>query len=278
MTGAVPTPDITGTPQAGQMRAWNTFEHVPRDHNNYVGMRNRFGLLSEAYAYATFEDRIKATNYFVEEALNFANANIDRIKKAVEAADKESIIGTQEGTRAQFKRGGVITVLTGELEDEKNPVSGATMNRRKDVVHEEQMIDMLWFEPSKTEDVPHEYYVPAAATKAVALLAMHGVQMHQLTAPVRGVEQFTITSNTQRPANPNSIDTGAHGLRSIDGTWAAAADITVPAGAWVVPMNQPLARLAFYLLAPTSDDGLTAWNYLDDFRVGGKDVPILRKK
>ena len=28
-------------------------------------------------------------------------------------------------------------------------------------------------------------------------------------------------------------------------------------------MNQPLARLAF-LLAPTSDDRLTAWNYLDD--------------
>ena len=94
VTGAVPTPEVVGaTPQAGQMRSWNTFEHVPRYHNNYVGMRNRFALLSEAYAYSTFEDRIKATNYFVEESLNFANANADRLKKAVEAADKESIIG-----------------------------------------------------------------------------------------------------------------------------------------------------------------------------------------
>ena len=279
VTGAVPTPEVVGaTPQAGQMRAWNTFEHVPRYHNNYVGMRNRFALLSEAYAYATFEDRIKATNYFVEEALNFANANVDRLKKAVEAADKESIIGTTQGTRAQFKRGGVITVLTGELEDEKNPVNGATMARRKDVVHEEQMIDMLWFEPSKTEDVPHEYYVPATATKAIAVLALHGIQMHPITAPVSGVEQFTITSNTQRPAT-NSIDTGAHGLRSVDGSWAAAAGVTVPAGAWVVPMNQPLARLAFYLLAPTSDDGITAWNYLDDtLGTDAKTYPILRKK
>ena len=53
----------------------------------------------------------------------------------------------------------------------------------------------------------------------------------------------------------------------------------MPAGAWAVPMNQPLARLAFYLLAPTSDDGLATWNYLDD--VLGADVksyPILRKK
>ena len=65
------------------MRAWATFEHVPRFHNNYVGMRNRFALLSEAYAYATFEDRIKATNYFVEEALTFAHPNAARLKKAV---------------------------------------------------------------------------------------------------------------------------------------------------------------------------------------------------
>ena len=29
-------------------------------------------------------------------------------------------------------------------------------------------------------------------------------------------------------------------------------------------MNQPLARLAFYLLEPASDDGVVAWNFLDD--------------
>jgi hypothetical protein len=110
-------------------------------------------------------------------------------------------------------------------------------------------------------------------------LALHGIQMHQITAPVSGLEQFTITSNTQRPANPNSIDTGSHGLRSIDGAWAPAPGVTAPAGSWVVPMTQPLARLAFYLLAPTSDDGLTAWNYLDDsLGSDAKTYPILRRK
>jgi hypothetical protein len=277
---ATPTPEPVGAaPQANQPRIWATFEHVPRFHNNYVGMRNRFALLSEAYAYATFEDRIKATDYFVEESLNFAHANADKIKKTVEAADKESIIGTVEATRAQMKRGGMINVLMGEVEDEKNPNNGAVMNRRKDVVHPEQMVDMLWFEPSKTEDVPHEYYIPASATKAVELLKAHGIKMRQLTAPVRGVEQFMITNNTQRPANPNSIDTGTHGLRSLDGSWQAAPNVTAPAGTWVVDMNQPLARLAFYLIAPTSDDGLTTWNFLDDsLGADAKTYPILRKK
>src|SRR5207249_3312717 len=91
---AGPTPDVAGAPaQAATMRAWATFEHVPRFHNNYVGLRNRFALLSEAYAYATFEDRIKATNYFLEAALTFAHQNAARLKKAVADADKESIIG-----------------------------------------------------------------------------------------------------------------------------------------------------------------------------------------
>ncbi len=278
-TTPTPTPETVGAPpQPNQPRIWATFEHVPRFHNNYVGLRNRFALLSEAYAYATFEDRIKATNYFVEEALNYAMANADKIKKAVETADKESIIGTTEATRAQMKRGGMIDVLMGEVEDEKNPNNGAVMNRRKDVVHSEQMVDMLWFEPSMSEDVPHEFYVPASATKVVDLLKAHGVQMKQLTAPAGGLEQFEITSNTQRPVS-NSIDTGTHGLRALDGAWKPAS-ASAPAGSWVVEMNQPLARLAFYLLAPTSDDGVTAWNYLDDVlgSADAKTYPVLRKK
>jgi hypothetical protein len=54
--------------------------------------------------------------------------------------------------------------------------------------------------------------------------------------------------------------------------------VTVPKGAWEVPMTQPLARLAFYLLEPASDDGLVNWNVLDDQLKDAKVYPILRKK
>jgi len=260
-------------------RAWGTFEHVPRFHNNYVGLRNRFALLSEAYSYATFEDRIKATNYFLQETLTYAHQNVKKLRAAVEAADKENVIGKDLATRSQIKSGGMIEILMGEVEQELNPVSGRNMNRRLNVSKPEQMIDRLWFEPTKTEDVPTEYYIPESATASLELLRAHGIQLRRLTAPVGGVEQFGITANTQRPANPSSIDTGAHALRTLDGTWAAAPDVTMPAGSWVVPMNQPLARLAFYLIAPTSDDGLVTWNVLDD-KLGAdvKVYPIYRKK
>jgi hypothetical protein len=139
------------------------------------------------------------------------------------------------------------------------------------------MTDRLWFESTATETVPTEYYVPATATRALELLRAHGVEMRQTTQAVKGVEQFDIAGNTERPANTASIDTGSHALRTLTGAWHAAPDVTVPAGSWAVPMSQPLARLAFYLLAPTSDDGLTTWNYLDELLKDAKTYPIVRK-
>lgn len=285
--GAVATPTPTATPTPAPQapagpakpRSWGTFEHVPRFHNNYVGLRNRFALLSEAYSYATFEDRIKVTKYFLEETLTWAHQNIDKIKKAIADADREALIGRTLATRAAITEGGMVQILMGAVEQEPNPVSGRMMNRRRDVVKPEMMIDRLWFAPTKTEDVATEYYIPAAAEKAIANLRAHGIQLRQLTAAVKGVEAFSITSNTQRPANPNSIDTASHGLRTLDGTWAPAPTVEVPAGSYAVAMNQPLARLAFYLIAPTSDDGLTTWNFLDDMLGEGvKIYPIYRKK
>ncbi|HEX6465112.1 MAG TPA: M14 family zinc carboxypeptidase, partial [Vicinamibacterales bacterium] len=125
-------------PPEGVTREWQTFEHFPRYHNNYLGLRNRFGLLSEAYAYATFEDRIKATNFFLEAALDFANQNAARLKKAIDDSDKSRIIGQTIATTSKIKRGGMVDVLMGEVEPIQNPVSGQTMCNRKDVVRTEK--------------------------------------------------------------------------------------------------------------------------------------------
>jgi hypothetical protein len=92
-----------------------------------------------------------------------------------------------------------------------------------------------------------------------------------VTQQVTGVEQFTIASNG--PAQ----NFEGHAMRKIDGKWDAAPGVSVPRGALEVSMTQPLARLAFYLLEPASDDGLVAWNVLDDQLKDAKTYPVLRK-
>ncbi len=264
-------------PPEGITREWRTFEHVPRFHNNYVGMRNRFALLSEAYAYATFEDRIKATSYFMEAALDFAHKNAARLKKAIADADGDKITGGTLATTAQFKRGGNVEILMGEVEPVKNPNNDADMCSRKDVVKPEQMVDMMWFEPATTETAPSAYLIPAtpAMTKAVDLLKWHGIKVQETNASAlrSPVERFTITGNT---AGQNFE---GHAIRRLEGTWSGVTLDASPDSKWYeVAMNQPLARLAFYLLEPASDDGLVAWNYLDDSLKDAAAYPILRRK
>jgi hypothetical protein len=51
-------------------------------------------------------------------------------------------------------------------------------------------------------------------------------------------------------------------MRALTGKWDTVEQ-ALPAGSLVVPMDQPLARLAFILFDPRSDDGFMAWNILD---------------
>ena len=268
----------------GGPRGWYTFEHVPRFNNNYLGLRNRFALLSEAYAYLTFEDRIKATDYFLEEALGFASLHADRIKKTVAAADAASIVGTTQSVRSRFHKGGELDILMGDVEELRHPYTGQLMLLRKDVVTPETMTDYSTFESAMDEIAPAEYYIPGnllanAAQNARLLgtladkLAAHGITFTTLAAPktVRA-ERFAITASTQAEREFQK-----HRIRSLDGTWGDAADVTLPAGSIAVPVNQPLGRIVFYLLEPRSDDGWTAWNVLDPLLgAGAKTYPIIR--
>jgi hypothetical protein len=95
--------------------------------------------------------------------------------------------------------------------------------------------------------------------------------MKAVAQPVTGVEQFAIDASSAGQTFEG------HAMRKVEGKWQAA-DVMVPKGAWEVPMTQPLARLAFYLIEPASDDGLVNWNALDDQLKDAKVYPILRKK
>ena len=53
-------------------RAWATYDQRPRFGTNYVGLRGRIAILSEAYSHDPFERRIRSTYAFVREILSLA--------------------------------------------------------------------------------------------------------------------------------------------------------------------------------------------------------------
>jgi hypothetical protein len=98
-----------------------------------------------------------------------------------------------------------------------------------------------------------------AMVSVVDRLEAHGVTFFKTEKEMsfKG-ERFVIDSNVLADREYQ----GTHKMRTLTGKWETVEQ-TIPAGSLVVPMDQPLARLAFILFDPRSDDGLMAWNILD---------------
>ncbi|MBT3326302.1 MAG: M14 family metallopeptidase [Gemmatimonadales bacterium] len=250
---------------------WYTFDHRPRFNNNYVGLRNRFAILSEAYAYATFEDRVRGTLWFVEEVLDFAEQNAGEIRDIVAAADRQTVVGTSLATRAQFQQSEQeVTILMGEVDEERHPNTGSIILRRRDVVNPTRMYEYGTFEPAETAIAPAAYYILPEADEAIDKIEAHGLTViRYATERELPVERFVIDSTTVAPREFQ----GRH-ERTIWGNWVATIE-TLPAGTAYVSVDQPLGRLAFTLLEPRSDDGFVAWALLDE-QIEAGELPVLR--
>ena len=287
-------------------RAWYNDEDLykPRYTQTYFGIRNRLGLLVETYSYATFEDRIKANYWFLEELVDYAVANGEAIRRATAQADAESIVGSQQAVRGRLvKEPDLVPIVLADIVEERNPyVPDRPMLRRVAGTERTEMLPhYALIEPAETAMAPRAYVVPALpappGTPPGPTFSFGGPPPRpspaggppqpQPASPYRdnqamlariadrlaghGIRFFRLESDTAIAGERFRIESSAageqeyqgHRIRTVTGTWEPAEE-RAPAGSLVVPMDQPLARLAFVLLDPRSDDGLMAWGLLDD--------------
>jgi len=252
---------------------WYTFDHRPRFNNNYVGLRNRMAILSEGYAYATFEDRILASRYFVEEILNFAALNRAEIEEIVATADAQDLTGQMFGVRFEpFQNAESTTILMGDVDVKTNPFSGATYFERKDTVFTQVMPEYGAFTATETSRMPATYYVSQSAADVVRpYLDAHGIDYSVLSSgQTLQAEAFVVDSTSVAEREFQQIYE-----RSLSGSYNEVR-IDLAPGSLIVNTRQPLARLAFYLLEPLSDDGLVNWAQMDKFDDPGMTYPVFR--
>ena len=262
--------------EATAPRGWYSFSAQPRFSTNYAGLRGRYAILSEAYSYASFRERVDVSRRFVEEVLDRVWAEASLVRARTAAADDQSAVGRRLAVRTTWAPlAEPVEVLLGRVDTLRHPVSGEPMLARRPVRVPETMPAFVRFEASETVTAPRAYVVHFGPHQAAVrdLLRLHGVRYD--TAFVWGTarERFVLDSLTvaERPFQ---------GVRMQEafGAWQPVPAETGPpprlAPALVVPVAQPLGRLAAALLEPRSDDGVVAWG-LVPLDAGGS-VPIER--
>jgi len=265
--------------------AWRTFDCRPRFVTNGVGLRNRIAILSEAYSYLAFDRRIEVTEAFVESMLAQVARRGPEVKTLIDELDRETVAAGGRGMLGPLGTSGQIApfsagaspILVGDVETRINPRSGRTMTVMKETTARQQLMQEYgYFLPVDAVLAPRAYAVVADGTNAVerirTLLALHGIRTERVASPRAVAAEAVVTGAVVRSERAMQ----GHEEIRLTNIRRERRTLSLPAGSLIVPMDQPLARLAFHLLEPTSDDGVVNWNFLDEWIAEGKDVPIFR--
>ncbi len=265
-------------------RGWFTYDHRPRYGTNYYGLRGRIAILSEAYSHDPFRKRVASTYSFMMELLSVVAANADDFVEAGRDADRRTTAFASIGTvsppiaiRSRFTRTPHVedmlvedVVRTGDSTRTEPGLDPG--QRRTGRVRTVRVPVYDRFEAVLTQTLPFGWLIPAEQSALLELLRRNGVFIEQTDhrVPIR-VERFLIDSvaRAQRPFQ-------GHQEVRLSGRWEPADTVGLEPGAFIVRAGQPLGILALYLLEPQSDDGLVAWNQLDQWLQQGARYPIAR--
>ena len=164
---------------------WTTFPAEGRYGTTYVGLRNRLAVLSEAYAYASYKDRVRATRDFVRECLNQAACHKDQIIRLGRDADLTVVKAGQApgqdrvAIRSEARPLANPEPILGFVEREENGHRVKT-----DTPKDYPVQLMLDFAATETVVRPYAYLLLPGSSDAAATLKRHGLDVREIREDV----------------------------------------------------------------------------------------------
>lgn len=247
-------------------KAWATFDHRPRFGNNYIGLRNRIAILSEAYSYLDFRSRVDVTDKFVRAILEYVAQHAAEVVNLVREADRfastnAATMGNEQGFGIGFQLKASpkpVEILVGAVTRTIDPRTNRPRLEATKQARPVRMTEYGEFQPTRSARTPAAYVFKPEQKDVTKLLRAHGIVVETITAEESfEVEQYTIKQVTRAAR-------AFQGHREMKASAVSSETREkFPAGSFIVSMRQPKAALIFYLLEPESDDGVLNWNYFD---------------
>ncbi|NOT02284.1 MAG: prolyl oligopeptidase family serine peptidase [Phycisphaerales bacterium] len=256
----------------GDQSRWTTYPAEPRYSIQYVGLRNRIGILSEAYAYAPFRDRVLATRDFVRHCLAYAADHYDDIRKLLDDADRRTI------DAGAIPRPDDVVAIDCELTplprkvvvDSYDPSSPGEGDG--DSTPRTYLVDYDGVcTPTRSVRRPYAYLLSPDFEPIVQTLQRHGIEVELLREDVElevEIHDVDGVEHADRPFQNRSLLTLRSTPRRVTRLYSA--------GTILVRTGQKLGSLAAYLLEPQSEDGLTRWDFFAERLAPGQAHPVAR--
>lgn len=253
-----------------QHTRWTTYPSWPRYGASYRGLTNRVSILSEAYAYASYEDRIKGTIQFCRAILEESAAQRRQIERVVRDAQRFQA-SSEPRTISLRER---ATSFDGKVEALGYQEYGAD-GQRIEVTDQERTYEVELvndFEPTLEVQRPWAYLIPPAFGHVVQHLQRHGVEVLEVR------EQMELDAQVYRLDVVQQAGRAFQGHHMLDIPEATpmARTVRIEPGWHMVRSDQQLGNLAAYMLEPQATDSLASWNFFEGHIKEGGEYPIVR--
>jgi len=238
------------------------FSDSPRYSSGYNALFDRIGILAESHMLKPYADRVNATFQLMLATLAVMDRHGTELMKRRADAKRFTASMTELGMNWRLDS----TAWT------KLPWKGFTAERVKSDVTGMDRIrydhdrptdaEVPWNDTYRAAVVkrkPKACIVPAAWREVVMRLKANGVRMRELARDtVLAMEQDSIgeMSTSRSPYE-------GHYLHSAIRTSTRRMRITVPKGAYFIPMGQATDRYVMEALEPEGDDSFFAWGFFD---------------
>jgi dipeptidyl-peptidase 4 len=256
-----------------QNKEWISYPGLPRYSTHFLGLHHTIGILSEAYSYAPYKDRVLGTRAFVLHSFEWVADHADEVRATIAAARQREIdLGSNPGPNNRVALRHEL-----QLSEQKHTVLGYVKGGgpKKEIKDPQDYQSVCNDKVVTTHSVtrPWAYIITPADEAVINLLRHHGIQMEvvenmdRYSAEYYIVESFETSKRKYEGHNMATIKVKNAGIGEFE--WVEDASILIRCG-------QPLGSLAAFLLEPESEDGLAVWNYFDPLADEGFLYPVMR--
>ncbi|MGE3182584.1 MAG: M14 family metallopeptidase [Phycisphaerae bacterium] len=237
----------------------------PRYSTGYGAVLDRPTFLLEAHALKPYARRVVSSYEMMAGILRHANKDGAALRAMTRAIDRDY------ASRNGADDGGAI-VLESEITDVGSPfeyLAKRSSTRPSEltggdvIVYEDQpdTVATTMYDKARVTKAmqPRAAYVmPPEWTNIAARLMLHGIEVRRVTAATQCDAQVYRFSDVSFP--PRTFEGRTQPVAK--GAWSAE-QVEVVAGSFLVPMNQPRAKLAAHLLEPEAPDSFLAWGFFN---------------
>jgi len=242
------------------------FGSGPRFSTGYAALQNRPALLIETHMLKTYENRVQATVDLVELMLEQINRHPAALLAATAKADADVVARAHD----------VQAIVPLTFKPDPTPTPFELKGYAFTLTHSDiSNSDWIQYDPSKPKTYaienwngllpdlsitpPAAYAIPAQWTAIIDKLDAHSIRYQRLDhAATIHAEGYQLADPTWASQSFESHLMLRHFTLHTD-----SADVTLPAGSIIVPMDQREANVAINLLEPQAPDSLLHWGFLN---------------